>query len=470
MLRLQSAQVDELWDTILPEEVRVLPSDLERLDELLSDPALLAPIRARWLAEDAATGRCATADGRPTIPMATYVRLMVVKHRCSWGYETLVGEVSDSLHLRRFCLIGLHQQLPDESTVRKMTRRLGSAVVDELIRGLIGKAARERRFAPRAMRCDSTVAESDIRYPTDAGLAREAARLLARESRKLARITGRAAVRIRDRSRAVGQRMRAVTRTLRRRTGEAKKDVLALVGQAGELVAKSVRAAQRAAGKAKAAARGRGAQKKLEAVRRYEELIERSQKLVEQIRKRVRGEKITDRLVSFHDSDARPVRRGKIAKPTEFGYVVQLTELTANTKPGARGLIVPPKVRAGSTHDNTLLPESVAELVTVGLRPKEATFDGGFQTGRTEEAMADVGSKSFITGRTTDRSKRSARRLRRYRTGCEGRISHLKRSYGAGRSRLRGTEGARIWESWAVFTYDAVTVASMAARSGSPTR
>lgn len=106
----------------------------------------------------------------------------------------------------------------------------------------------------------------------------------------------------------------------------------------------------------------------------------------------------------------------------------------------------------------------------LGLHPGEAAFDGGFQTVPTTEAMTTVGSQIFITGRTTHRSRRSAKRMRRYRIGCEGRISHLKRSYGAGRSRLRGTEGARIWEGWAVFAYDADTVASMKTRSDRRTR
>ncbi|MGH2767866.1 MAG: hypothetical protein ACRDIF_02795 [Actinomycetota bacterium] len=41
------------------------------------------------------------------------------------------------------------------------------------------------------------------------------------------------------------------------------------------------------------------------------------------------------------------MRRGKLSRPNEFGYVVQVT---ANTKPGARGLLLPPKLEAGSTH------------------------------------------------------------------------------------------------------------------------
>jgi IS5 family transposase len=106
MLRLSAGQVESLWDEILPGEVRELPEDLAALDVLLSDPALLAPISACWQQQ-------ARAHGRPTISMRTYVRLMVVKHRTGWGYETLMREVSDSLHLRRFCLIALGEPVPD---------------------------------------------------------------------------------------------------------------------------------------------------------------------------------------------------------------------------------------------------------------------------------------------------------------------------------------------------------------------
>src|SRR5579864_7363715 len=150
MLTLSGRQVESLWDEVLPIEVRELPDDLARLDRVLADPLLLAPIATAW--------ECAARDrGRPSISMAVFVRLMVVKHRTGWGYETLVREVSDSLHLRRFCLIALGERVPDESTVRKLTRRLGGAVVDDLTRLVIEKAARETRFRARAVRIDSTV-------------------------------------------------------------------------------------------------------------------------------------------------------------------------------------------------------------------------------------------------------------------------------------------------------------------------
>src|SRR5215212_8612339 len=85
VLRLVGEQVESLFDEALPIAVRELPADLARVDELLSDPALLAPIAERWQ-------RAARERGRPTIAIALLVRLMVVKQRTGWGYETLVRE------------------------------------------------------------------------------------------------------------------------------------------------------------------------------------------------------------------------------------------------------------------------------------------------------------------------------------------------------------------------------------------
>lgn len=131
MLRLVGGQVEQLWDEVLPIEVRELPADLAVIDGVLADPAVLAPVVALWEREAECRGRLSAGHGRPTIAMASYVRLMIIKQRTGWGYETLVREVSDSVHLRRFCQIALDGRVADESTVRKLTRRLGLEVVAE---------------------------------------------------------------------------------------------------------------------------------------------------------------------------------------------------------------------------------------------------------------------------------------------------------------------------------------------------
>jgi transposase, IS5 family len=453
MLTLSAGQVESLWDEVLPVEVRALPEDLARLDRVLCDPALLGPVERAW--------ECSARDrGRPSIAIATFVRLMVVKQRTGWGYETLVREVSDSLHLRRFCLIAIDQRVPDESTVRKLARRLGTEVVEEITRVVIAKAQRETRFRARAARVDSTVVEADVRYPSDAMLALHGARVLAREGRKMTAMIKGQAVRVRDRSRSVGRAVRAITKTLARRTGQAKTQVTALNERAGRLIARSAREARRLAAQARASARGRGARAKLRAAAKLDELAGRCRRVAEQIDRRARGLKITDRLVSIADPDARPIRKGKLGKPTEFGYVAQICEVTENTRRGARGLILPAGHALGNPAENRLLPQTAAELDRAGIRLREIVGDGGFLPGPTKDAFPDLASEQIqLSGRHEAGSRRTRKRRARYRTGIEGRISHLKRRYGLRRTRLKGHDGMKTWTGWAILAYDLDTLA-----------
>ncbi|MFI5091530.1 MAG: transposase [Terriglobales bacterium] len=460
MLTLVAEQPESLWDVVLPVEVRELPEDLERLDRFLAQEELLWPIVEQWRLEFERTGRSVLSDGRPTIAMETFVRLMVLKARYGWGYRTLVSEVSDSLHLRRFCRIGLSGRVPDESTIRKLTRRVGAEMVNEITRALIAKECREKRFRARAVRIDSTVIEGDVRYPSDAGLAAHGVRALAREARKIMVLVKEKNTRVRDRSRVMGRTLRAISRTIRRRTGQAKGEVLELTAKTGKLLEESIRETRKLAARARARSRGRGAKTKLAAVRRLEELADRCEKVAKQVKQRVAGEPITDRLISLSDPDARPIRKGKIGKPNEFGYVAQICEVTENTKPGARGFILPAASAPGNPGENTLLPTTVAELTRLGISPREIALDGGFQSDATRNALAQIApERVFISGRQQPGSKRTQRRLQRYRTGAEGRISHLKRGYGLRRSRLRGQAGQRTWTGWGILAYNLDTLA-----------
>jgi IS5 family transposase len=233
--------------------------------------------------------RAVLTDGRPTIAMETYIRLMVLKQRYRWGYRSLVAEVSDSIHLRRFCRISLSERVPDESTVRKLTRRIGPDTINEVTRVLIVEATRSKRFRPRAVRIDSTVIEADVRYPTDAGLAAHGVRALAREAKKLAKLVKEQKRRVRDRSRSMGRTLRALTRTIRRRSGEAKAEVLKLTAATGELLEQSIRETRRLVVIARRRARGRGANAKLKAAAKLEELADRCEKVASQIKQRVAG-------------------------------------------------------------------------------------------------------------------------------------------------------------------------------------
>jgi IS5 family transposase len=455
VLRLSGGQVESLFDLGLPVQVAELPADLAALDELLAEPGVLAPIEASW-AQDAVW------FGRPTVPMDRFVRLMIVKARSGWGYETLVKEVSDSLHLRRFCRIGLWDRVPDESTIRKLVRRLGADVIEDICSQVIAEAtsprAGARRFVVRAARIDSTVVESDIRYPTDLGLAQDAARALAREAAKTRPLAGAGAPRLKDRSRAIAGRLLRLNRSIAGRTGQSKQLALRLTGEAGELLAHSIREARRLAARLRQRARGRGARAKRAAAGRLERLAELAEQVCAQIELRVAGKAITNRLVSISDPDARPIRKGKLNKPTEFGYVMQLTELCENTRRGARGLILPASTGIGSLNESQLLPATGQRLGELNLRPREIALDGGFTAGPVRQHLPEP-DRLFISGRHAPHGRKTNRRLAKFRVGAEGRISHLKRRYGLDRSRLKGHTGARTWAAWAILAYNLDTLA-----------
>jgi IS5 family transposase len=165
-------------------------------------------------------------------------------------------------------------------------------------------------------------------------------------------------------------------------------------------------------------------------------------------------------VVSIADPDTRPIRKGKLDRPNEFGYVAQIAEVTANTRRGARGYVLPAPSASGSAGENTLLAATAAELQRLKLRPREVALDGAFGPLMSREQLAAVGpERVFVAGRHEPGSRRTRKRLARYRTGAEGRISHLKRGYGLRRSRLKDHHGQQIWTGWAILAYNLDTLA-----------
>src|SRR5664279_964227 len=126
----------------------------------------------------------------------------------------------------------------------------------------------------------------------------------------------------------------------------------------------------------------------------------------------------------------------------------------------ARGFILPAAHAPGNPAENRLLTQTAHELARAGIRPREIVADGGFQPGPTHDAFPELAEHQIqIAGRHEPGSRRTRKRRARYRTGIEGRISHLKRRYGLRRSRLKGDDGMKTWTGWAILAYDLDTLA-----------
>jgi IS5 family transposase len=437
-----------LWEALLPEEATRLPAELQAVDAFLDDERFIAPWRALF----------DRRLGRPSVPVDTLLRLLYLKHRYGLGYESLCREVSDSIGWRRFCRIGLDRPVPHPTTLVKLVRRAGPEVIDELNAALLGKLAAGKLLRGRKLRVDTTVVEADIDYPTDADLLEHAVRKLGGLVR---RVKGRGAAsrtRFRDRGRAAGRRMKQLARTLRRRTGVAMGEVDRLTGEVARIARRSLREVQAVARTARRALAGRPGDRRLgRLVGELEETIAATGRLLAQTDQRLAGDRvIPDRLVSLSDPDARPIRKGKPRHPTQFGYTLLVAE-------DERGFIADHRVERGNPPDAPQLLPSVERVVALtGRPPGTVAADRGFGTAANDQAVAALGVKRVGLQPTGTPGKarlalertRRFRRLRNWRVGIEARISHLKRSFGLRRTRLRRLGGARTWVGLGIFAYN----------------
>lgn len=311
-----------LWDAILPERARGLPPGLAAIDELLDDPRFFEPFRPFF----------ALRHGRPSIPMETYLRMMFLRFRYNLGFETLCGEVSDSIAWRRFCRIPLDRPVPHPTTLMKITSRCGVKAIDALNEALLAKAAEAKLVRVDKVRVDTTVVEANVAYPTDSGLLSKGVVILVAlvAVLKVAGLARRTS--FRDRRRSVRRRAHEVAVWLRRRNGDAKDEVLAITGQLANLAELTVAEARAVAVNARRALARRGDKPLNGRVRRSLAEIDRVCGLLDQViaqtRIRIAGD-IPDgarRVVSLHDPDARPIRKGRLGRPVEFGYKAQVAD------------------------------------------------------------------------------------------------------------------------------------------------
>ena len=479
MFRTVSDQVS-LWEAVLPPEVLKLPDELARVDALLDDPAFFTSFVLFF----------DPRIGRPSTPMETYLRLMFVKFRYRLGYESLCREVADSITWRRFCRIPLDGAVPHPTTLMKLTTRCGSAAVDGLNETLLAKAAEAKLLRTNRVRADTTVVPANVCYPTDSGLLAKAVRRIAATSQRIQAAGGAVRTRVRDRSRAAGKRAHAVASKLRSRAAvgrdEATAAVLKSTGELAGLAQTAARDAQRLLVNAKQAVRraqakaaelrargvhdaaaGRRRGRLVRAVNDLAKLVAATRQIAAQTRQRVSGQ-IPDgatRRVSLHDGDARPIAKGRLGKPVEFGHKAQVTD-------NDDGIVLDHTVEVGNPADAPQLAPAVARVKKrTGRAPSTVTADRGYGEKRVEDALHDLGVHTVVIprkgkpsqARRAEEHRPAFRRTIKWRTGCEGRISTLKRGYGWDRTRIDGTEGTRIWTGHGVLTHNLIKITALAA-------
>jgi IS5 family transposase len=391
--------------------------------------------------------------GRPATPAEVVLRLLVLKHMRNWSYRVLEREVRANLVYRQFTRVGA-EKVPDAKTLGRLALALGPEIIEQIHRRVVAIACEKRVVRGRRLRVDTTVVETDIHYPTDSSLLGDGVRVLTRAMKCIAEIAGRAGVRLRDRTRAVGYQVRQIAYASRSRVAQRAHERLKshyrkLLYHAARVVGQAKRFAEEVATGRKRA-RGLVQQIALEAHRAYlQRMIPLVQQVVYQARERIfKGNThVPGKLVSLFEPHTEVIRKGKAAKPTEFGKMVKIQEAEAQ-------IVTHYEVYAERPSDcDLLLPAIAVHEELLGRKPYLVTADAAFFSQGNENAACARGVKRIaIPNRSTKSTQRKRlekkrwfRNAQKWRTGSEGRISLLKRRHGLNRCRYKGLPGMKRW-------------------------
>lgn len=447
-----------LWEALLPGECLSLPAELEAVDRLLDDDRFFEPYRAHFHER----------LGRPSVPIEVYLRLMFLKYRYRLGFEVLCREVADSISWQRFCRISLGGAVPHPTTLMKITTRCGTDAVDELNEALAAKATEARVLKTNRVRVDTTVVEANVAYPSDSGLLAKGVAKIAKATKKLQTLGVATRTRVRDRTRSVRRRARAIGANLRRRTGEAKDQVKAINWEMAAIASRAVGEARAVVRNARQALARRGEAPTTRAaalVADLERTAERVERVATQTRQRISG--VTPggatRIVSLHDPDARPIAKGRLGRPVEFGYKAQVVD-------NEDGIVLDHNVEIGNPPDAPMLVPAIARVAArAGRTPRAVTADRGYGEIAVEDTLEALGVRTVVlprkgkpnVARRAFEQRRSFQRLVKWRTGSEGRINCLKRDFGWSRTRSDTIQGARTWCGHGIFAHNLIKIAGL---------
>lgn len=444
-------QADGLWEDWM-----------RHIDEVLCDAQLLQMVydalARRWTHS--------LTRGRKGTPVEVVVRLLLLKHMRNWSYAVLEREVRANLVYRQFTRVGAGT-VPDAKTLGKLGRALGPDIIEQFHRRVVTIAQEHQIVQGRRMRVDTTVVETNIHYPTDAALLGDGVRVLTRTMKKIERLAGVAGAKLRNRMRGTQRCLVHIGRASRSiRTDQGKQRLRQSYDRLLSITGRVVGQAKRFTREVQEGIKAGTCiltQAALEGHSGYlQTMIPRVQQVMQQTRERVfhGNTHAPGKLVSLFEPHTEIIRKGKAAKPTEFGKMVKVQEVEQQ-------IVTHYEVYDQRPSDTDLLiPAIEVHEQQFGKPPRLVAADAGFFSAHNEAAAHERGVKRVAIPNLGTKSaerkklqkKRWFRNAQKWRTGCEGRISLLKRRHGLNRCRYKGSAGIKRWVGLGVIADNLINI------------
>jgi len=456
-------------DGLIAEEVADLWEPwMRQADQVLEDDALLSLIQQ----ELARRFKKSKTRGRPGTPAEVVLRMLLLKHMRDFSFLELSREVRANLVYRQFTRVG-GGKVPDDKTMGRLARQLRPELIKQLHDRFVAIAREENIIQGRKMRVDTTVVETNIHYPTDSSLLGDGVRVLTRAMKKVGSIAADAGAKLRDRSRSVKLRVLEIARAARSKVPQSREKLNQAYGKLLNATSRVVGQAKRFS---KEIAQGvkRSAdilqQAALEGLRKeIDTMLPRVQQVMQQTKTRIFGgeTRAEGKILSLFEPSTEVIRKGKAGKPNEFGKMVKLQE-------AENQIVTDFEVYQQRPSDSDLLIPSIeSHQQKLGCAPHLVAADAGFYSASNEAVAKEKGVKRVCVpnrytksaDRRREQKKRWFRNGQKWRTGCEGRISVIKRRHGLNRSRYKGEAGMKRWVGFGVIADNLINIGRMRSTS-----
>ena len=430
-MRGQSSQQISFGDGFIDSSLYELDDELKRVDALLSQKEFLAPFEEVF----------SETMGRPGTPIPVYLRMQFLKYRFGLSYEEVEREVTERIPWRFFCHLSLQDRVPDSTTLIKLNQRFGDERLAMLNKALVKHLVKTKAIRPRKIRIDSTTIETHITYPTDIGLLYQVVKTLTRHAKD-------AGAKISNHVRATKKALAQLGASLKSKSKQQKSQLKETLRRTMDVASETVKQCKAVINKASV---------DTPAHKDFEDDLHTAEEILAQTEQKLKGvSSIPERIVSLHDPEARPIRKGKLKKPNEFGRTLQLVQ-------DSSGVILDFELQHGNPSDKTELLPLVKKFKKRFRRvPSELATDRGYYSEGNIRSLRSLKVRRIAIpkiGRLSQKEKRKQhsqwfKTLQRFRCGIEAGISMLKRCFSLGDVHVRGTKATAVCINWAIFSYN----------------
>jgi transposase, IS5 family len=419
------------------------------------------------VARDLTSGLKKPRTGRAGLNPVQVLRSFILRRIENLDLRSLSERITDGICWRIFAGFD-SQRVPGHDAFNRAFNRLTADTIrqinDLVVKWAVGAGLEDGQ----RLRVDTTVVETDIRFPSDASLLWDCVRVISRGVKRLGEDAPKAVRGFHPHTRRARRRFQEINRMTRQeRRHQQLPKYRELIKTTKEVVAATRLALPKARSKAASCGhlfRGLCILAQCDEIERYCSLADQ---VISQTRRRVLdGEQVpvAEKIFSIFEPHTDCIVRGKSQKPVEFGHKVFLAE-------SGNGLITNYSVLDGNPQDEAHVgPCLDRHKQSFGHAPDLFAGDRGFYSAANIEACRDFGVKIESIpqrggGKTAEREAhektRAFKQGQRFRAGVEGRISVLMRGRGMRRCLSQGRARFEVFVGMAVLANNLLIIAEL---------